>query len=276
VQNSEAQLQILTEEKEQLANEKETQIKHLKEESEARLQQAKSDHETQLQQSKSDKESLQAAIEKLKAENQELKTKAQDQTWKVKEAEEKLRKAEEKARKAEATTAKPSTNQKGVSEKEVKELKDKLRKAEESEKEKATELEDLIMVLSDLEEKRTKDKVYSTLSDKDLCEHGTNSGCRNGSRLLGRKFRMMRRRMKRMKMMRNLVMRRTRRMKTMTDKRRRRSRFDRIKFNLVSAICALREGRRCRLSICYLRGYVIAPPTQRYLWKFPLRWDVQT
>jgi hypothetical protein len=279
VQNSEAQLQILTEEKEQLANEKETQIKHLKEESEARLQQAKSDHETQLQHFKSDKESLQAAIEKLKAENQELKTKAQDQTWKVKEAEEKLRKAEEKARKAEATTAKPSTNQKGVSEKEVKELKDKLRKAEESEKEKATELEDLIMVLSDLEEKRTKDKVYSTLSDKDLCKDGTNNGCRNGSRLLGRKFRMMmRRRMMRrrmMMMMRNLVMR-TRRMKTMMDKRRRRSRFNKIKFNLVSAIRALRKGRRCRPSICYPRGYVIAPPTQQSFRKIPLRWNVQT
>ena len=38
-----------------------------------------------------------------------------------------------------------------------------MKKAEEAEKEKATELEDLIMVLSDLEEKRSKDKVCSSL-----------------------------------------------------------------------------------------------------------------
>ncbi|KAI4917847.1 uncharacterized protein J4E92_008784 [Alternaria infectoria] len=159
VQNSEAQLQLLTEEKEtqlrELEEEKETQLKQLKEETEK----SKSTLEAQLKQSQSEKEALQSTIDKLKAENQDLKTKAQDQTWKVKEAEAKFRKAE-----AAAAAAAKSTPQKGkagagaASEKELKDLKEKLRKAEEAEKEKATELEDLIMVLADLEEKRTKDK----------------------------------------------------------------------------------------------------------------------
>ncbi|KAG9189159.1 hypothetical protein G6011_06027 [Alternaria panax] len=155
-QNCEAQLQLLAEEKEQLANEKEGQIKQLEEEMErqlqekdARLLEVEAEHETALQQAKSGSSSLQSTIDKLKTENQDLKTKAQDATWKVKEAEEKVRKAEASAK---------SVPQKGANEKEIKELKDKLKKAEEGEKEKATELEDLIMVLSDLEEKRTKDK----------------------------------------------------------------------------------------------------------------------
>jgi hypothetical protein len=221
VQNSEAQLQLLTEEKEtrlkQLEEEKETQLRQLKEETEAQLQQSKSVQEAQLKQSKSDKETLQSTIDKLKAENQELKTKAQDQTWKVKEAEEKLRKAEAAAK---------STNQKGgASDKEVKDLKEKLRKAEEAEKEKATELEDLIMVLSDLEEKRTKDKVCFLFSSRNgLYGYKTNSS-RNGSRLLERRFRMrkMMTTMMRMKIVMRKKMMMTKRMR-MTKGRRSRPR----------------------------------------------------
>jgi hypothetical protein len=185
VQNSEAQLQLLNEEKERVVKEKESQIKQLEEEMEGRLQEKdarlleiEAEHETAIQQAGSEKSGLQSALEKLKKENQDLKTKAQDATWKVKEAEEKLRKAEataksteDKLRKAEASAkaAAAATSQKGggagtnKNDKEIKELKEKLKKAEEAEKEKATELEDLIMVLSDLEEKRSKDKVCLSL-----------------------------------------------------------------------------------------------------------------
>jgi chromosome segregation ATPase len=180
VQNSEAQLQLLNEEKERVVKEKESQIKQLEEEMEGRLQEkdarlleVEAEHETAIQQAESEKSGLQSGLEKLKKENQDLKTKAQDATWKVKEAEEKLRKAEataksteDKLRKAEASAKAAATSQKGgagANDKEIKELKEKLKKAEEAEKEKATELEDLIMVLSDLEEKRSKDKVCSSL-----------------------------------------------------------------------------------------------------------------
>jgi hypothetical protein len=236
VQNSEAQLQLLTEEKEtrlkQLEEEKETQLKQLKEETEAQLEQTKSAQEAQLKQSKSDKETLQSTIDKLKAENQELKTKAQDQTWKVKEAEEKLRKAEAAAK---------SSNQKGgASDKEVKDLKEKLRKAEEAEKEKATELEDLIMVLSDLEEKRTKDKVCFFSSSGRAYELETN-GSRNGSSRLERRFRM--RKMMMMMMMTTMRMKIVMRKKKMMTKRmrmtkRRRSRPRRKNANRSSTSMA--------------------------------------
>jgi hypothetical protein len=224
IQNSEAQLQLLTEEKEHLATEKETQIAQLKQESEARLQQAKSEQETLLQQSKSEEENLRSEIEKLKRENQDLKTKAQDQVWKVKEAEEKVRKAEAAAVTA-AKSVPATTHQKGAttSEKEVKELKEKLRKAEESEKEKATELEDLIMVLSDLEEKRTKDKVcfFCVI----LCNGSVSDSCRNGLRRWERRLVMMRMRMRMMMKRKKVVMmRRTRKTRT-RNKRRRKSRF---------------------------------------------------
>ncbi|RAR09804.1 intracellular protein transport protein (UsoA) [Stemphylium lycopersici] len=137
VQKSEAQLK-------QLKEEKDTELKQLREEKESQVKQLTEAKEAYLKQSKSEKDALQASVDKLKAETQDLKTKAQDQTWKVKDAEEKLRKAESGA--------------KSSKDKEVKDLQDKLRKAQESEKEKTTELEDLIMVLSDLEEKRSKDK----------------------------------------------------------------------------------------------------------------------
>jgi hypothetical protein len=128
----------------------EAQLKQLRDEKESQFQLFAEEKEAHAKQSKQEKDALQSGLDKLKEENQELKTKAQDATWKVKDAEEKLRKAE--------ATAKTSK------EKEIKELQDKLKKAEESEKEKATELEDLIMVLSDLEEKRTKDKVCLFIS----------------------------------------------------------------------------------------------------------------
>jgi DNA repair exonuclease SbcCD ATPase subunit len=123
------------------------------------LQKHVQDSEAQVKGLKEDKQALessidklkaesQAAIDELKAENQELKTKIQDQTWKVKDAEDKLRKAE-------ATTK----GTKDGKEKELKTLQDKLHAAEKSTEEKQTELDDLFVILGDLEEKRSKDKV---------------------------------------------------------------------------------------------------------------------
>ncbi|KAJ6283125.1 p115 like vesicle tethering protein [Bipolaris maydis] len=147
-QKSEGEISKLTEEKEaqikKLKEDKEAKIKQLEDEKEAQIKRLEEEKEANLTQFKSEKETLQSSVDKLKKENQDLKTKAQDQTWKVKDAEEKLRKAESGA--------------KSTKEKEIKELQEKLRKAQENEKEKTTELEDLIMVLSDLEEKRSKDK----------------------------------------------------------------------------------------------------------------------
>jgi len=233
VQNSESQLQLLTEEKEtqlrELEEEKETQLKQLKEETEK----SKSTLEIQLKQSTSEKSALQSTIDKLKAENQDLKTKAQDQTWKVKEAEEKLRKAEAAAK---------SNPQKGkaggANEKELKDLKEKLRKAEEAEKEKATELEDLIMVLADLEEKRTKDKVCCSHSCEESMRDGAND-CRNDLRPLERRCRMRKMMMTTTMMtttmtttrMRMVVIRKRMMMMMMTTKRRRRSRLGRLDAN---------------------------------------------
>ncbi|KAH7384526.1 p115 like vesicle tethering protein [Pyrenochaeta sp. MPI-SDFR-AT-0127] len=101
------------------------------------------ENETQIKKLTDEKAALQSSIDKLKSENQELKTKAQDQTWKVKDAEEKLRKL-----------------QAGVDSKnkEIKELQGKVQRAEESEKEKQVEVDDLFVLFSDLEEKRSKDK----------------------------------------------------------------------------------------------------------------------
>jgi predicted nucleic acid-binding Zn-ribbon protein len=112
------------------------------------LERYKETGEAEVKKLRADKEELQLAIEKLRTESQELKTKVQDQTWKVKDVEEKLRKAEASA--------------KGVKtggEKELKSLQEKLRAAEKSAEEKQTELDDLFVLLGDLEEKRTKDKV---------------------------------------------------------------------------------------------------------------------
>jgi predicted nucleic acid-binding Zn-ribbon protein len=112
------------------------------------LQKQMQDCEAQIKGLKSDKEELQSSIDKLKKENQELKTKVQDQTWKVKDAEDKLRKAESTGKSAKDGTTK-----------ELKALQEKLRAAEKSTEEKQTELDDLFVILGDLEEKRSKDKV---------------------------------------------------------------------------------------------------------------------
>lgn len=88
------------------------------------------DSEAQIKQLKEEKEALQATVDQLKAENQELRTKTQDQTWKVKDAEDKLRKAEAAVKEKEEARAAAQT-----------------------------ELDDLFVVLGDLEEKRTRDKV---------------------------------------------------------------------------------------------------------------------
>jgi hypothetical protein len=112
------------------------------------LQKHVQDGEAQIKELKSGQEELQSAIDKLKKENQELKTKVQDQTWKVKDAEDKLRKAEATGKSAKDGNAK-----------ELKALQEKLRAAEKSTEEKQTELDDLFVILGDLEEKRSKDKV---------------------------------------------------------------------------------------------------------------------
>ncbi|KAH7083130.1 p115 like vesicle tethering protein [Paraphoma chrysanthemicola] len=111
------------------------------------LQQQIQDIEKHVKVLKADKEGLQSTFDKLKSDHQELKTKLQDQTWKVKDAEDKLRKAE--------LSNKGTSDDKG---KELKSLKEKLRTAEQSAEEKQTELDDLFVILSDLEEKRDKDK----------------------------------------------------------------------------------------------------------------------
>ncbi|KAF1911432.1 p115 like vesicle tethering protein [Ampelomyces quisqualis] len=112
------------------------------------LQKHVHDSEAQVKGLKQENEDLQSTIEKLKTESQELKTKVQDQTWKVKDAEEKLRKAE--------TSGKSAKENKSN---ELKALQEKLRAAEKNTEEKQTELDDLFVILGDLEEKRSKDKV---------------------------------------------------------------------------------------------------------------------
>lgn len=112
------------------------------------LQKHVQDTEAQVKGLKEDKEALQSTVDKLKSDNQELKTKVQDQTWKVKDAEDRLRKAEANVKVA-----------KDGKEKELKTLQEKLRNTEKSMEEKQTELDDLFVILGDLEEKRSKDKV---------------------------------------------------------------------------------------------------------------------
>jgi hypothetical protein len=100
---------------------------------------------------------LQATIDKLKSENQELKTKLQDQTWKVKDAEEKQRKAEASAKEKEGARAAAQT-----------------------------ELDDLFVVLGDLEEKRTRDKVSGAFA---LSPYAcVLTYCRNDSRSSAKRF----------------------------------------------------------------------------------------
>jgi hypothetical protein len=205
----------------------ETQLKQLREEKESQLKQL-----TEAQ----EKDTLQSSLDKLKEQHQELKTKAQDQSWKVKDAEEKLRKAEAGA--------------KSSKEKEVKELQDKLKKAEEGEKEKATELEDLIMVLSDLEEKRARDKVSWSTYTVDFANLR-----RNVSKLLDKRcqmlktMRMMRMRMMRMRMMRMRMMRmRMMRMRKMMRLRLMTTWRNRIPSSRKCGTCLCRRRRRYVLS----------------------------
>lgn len=202
-QKSEGETKKLMEEKEaqikKLKEDKEAQTKQLKDEKEVQVKRLEEEKEASLKQFKLEKDALQSSVDKLNKENQDLKTKVQDQTWKVKDAEEKLRKAESGA--------------KSTKEKEIKELQEKLRKAQENEKEKTTELEDLIMVLSDLEEKRSKDKVCCNLRlDMDYANDD-----RNVSKLLGKKYltkrtmMMTTTTMKKMRMKTKIVMRKRKR-----------------------------------------------------------------
>lgn len=157
--------------------------------------------ESQVKKLTDEKTSLQASLDKFKSEVQDLKTKAQDSTWKVKDAEDKLRKSEDKLRKAQVSV--------DSKDKEIKEVQDKVRKAEESEKEKQTELDDLFVLLSDLEEKRSNDKVGGQ-DNTQLFQHA--NGSRNVSRPWERKFltpktkmTTKRRKRRRTKMMRSRV-----------------------------------------------------------------------
>lgn len=140
---------------------------------ESELEKLKSEHKTATEKSTAQSTSQKSTVDKLTSEITSLKTQLQDQTWKATEAAQKLSKAEastkeaqEKLKKAEAA-AKESAK-KGdkkddkateVSKKLIKELQDKLKKAEEAEQEKQTELDDLLVMLGDLEEKRVADKV---------------------------------------------------------------------------------------------------------------------
>ncbi|KAJ8106310.1 hypothetical protein OPT61_g9620 [Boeremia exigua] len=113
-----------------------------------------------------------SALAALTSEITALKTKLQDQTWKTTEAHQNLAKAEAatkdalaKLKKAETAAkspakkdAKPDTKAAEASAKLVKELQDKLKKAEEAEQEKQAELDDLLVMLGELEEKRGLDK----------------------------------------------------------------------------------------------------------------------
>ena len=109
-----------------------------------KLQVSERDSEAQIDQLKEEKQALQSSFDKLKAENQELKTKTQDQTWKVKDAEEKLRKAEASAKEKEEARAAAQT-----------------------------EVDDLLVMLGDLEEKRTKDKVGRTAPEFSVASANT-------------------------------------------------------------------------------------------------------
>lgn len=95
---------------------------------------------------------LQEMIDKLKHENEQLRTKSQDQVWGVKEAEEKAKKAESKIKEAEEKAKKAEVR--------IKEAQTKTNEAEEGKAKVQEELDDMLMVLADIEEKRSKDKVW--------------------------------------------------------------------------------------------------------------------
>ncbi|KAF2758392.1 intracellular protein transport protein [Pseudovirgaria hyperparasitica] len=86
--------------------------------------------DNQIDDLKKAKVQLEASVEKGKSENDQLRTRSQDQIWAVKDAEEKIRKAEQIAKDKEEARSKAQG-----------------------------ELDDMLMVLADIEEKRTKDKA---------------------------------------------------------------------------------------------------------------------
>jgi hypothetical protein len=96
----------------------------------ATLQSSLESSEKQIQQLEDEKKELANTVRKQKDEIQDLKAKTQDLTWKVKDAEDKQRKAEASAK-----------------------------AKEDARQEAQTELDDLLIVLGDLEEKRSRDKV---------------------------------------------------------------------------------------------------------------------
>ena len=187
----------------------------------AELEKLRSEHKSANDKASKQSTDHKSTVDKLTSEVTELKTKLQDQTWKATEAQQKLTRAEaatkeaqEKLKKAEATAKESSKKDikkddkaAEVSKKLIKDLQDKLKKSEEAEKEKQTELDDLLVILGDLEEKRGADKVCLGVSSRPtgivLTDH------RNGSESLARKSAMLRMMMTMMTMMK---------MKTMTKR----------------------------------------------------------
>jgi hypothetical protein len=149
--------------------------------------------DTQIDRLATEKKDLQAIIDKLETELQDLRGKNQDLTWKIKDAENKQRKAEAS----------------------VKE-KEKAREAAQ------TELDDLFVVLADLEEKRSRDKVSERAL---LIAHASTNGLgRNDLRNLVRRSRKWRMRMRRRRLMRKKERGRMRKRRTTETKRKKRKR----------------------------------------------------
>jgi hypothetical protein len=144
---------------------------------------------TEMKKLKGEIDTLSTQLNTLKSANQDLKAKAQDQTWKVKDMEEKLRKANASAKEKEEARASAQT-----------------------------ELDDLLLILSDLEEKRTRDKVSYLLNYLDGAARSRllTFESRNDLRNWARRFRM--RRMRR-RMRRRVVMKMKMKMKRMKMRR---------------------------------------------------------
>jgi intracellular protein transport protein USO1 len=101
------------------------------------LQESLQTSERQIMQLKTEKKELEQSLDKLKHENEQLRSKSQDQIWAVKEAEEKVRKAEQTSHLKDEDIARIEKEKKAIQ----------------------AELDDMLLVMADLEDKRSKDKV---------------------------------------------------------------------------------------------------------------------
>lgn len=141
-------MQEVREAHEKAGNALRAEVQKLKQESEAAAAKTRARHDAEVKDLESTIRSLQAALDKSnKDHTQDLQTAHEEYSSNRKALEARLARAEERASEAEARAA----------------------KAEESAKEKEdarasvqTELDDLLMVLGDMEEKRGKDKVWWT------------------------------------------------------------------------------------------------------------------